>query len=200
MRATMLNQSGRMMAILIAPLCVLALAGTNINAAPASPPLETHDSLKTPPVGAVELLSGNYQSVMLRAPCPFRVFSPVEPKWRVLQGEDRITSEGMRLVVYVMNLKGVPRPSTAADREIIESLIKDEFLVAAVDFNGGRVVDHLELQKDINGLFGVFGGQWHTQQNYFTENRKKLLEYPGPNEGMSFTSFPYSGRHDRFTK
>jgi hypothetical protein len=127
---------------------------------------------------------------MLRAPCPFRVFSPVAPKWPALKGEDRITSAGMRLVVYVMNLKGIPRPGTVADRKIIEGLIQDGFLVVTIDFKGGKVQDHLELQKDINGLFCVFGGQWHTLQSYFTENRKKLLEYPGANEGMSFTSFP----------
>ncbi|NQT40098.1 MAG: hypothetical protein HQ581_21580 [Planctomycetes bacterium] len=190
----MLSNSHRMMDVVVLPLCALALTCTSINAAPASPLLETHDSLKTPPVGAVELLSGNYQSVMLRAPCPFRVFSPVEPKWRVLQGEDRITSEGMRLVVYVMNLKGIPRPSTAADRAIIEGLIEDGFLVAAVDCQGGQIKDHLQLQTDINGLFCVFGGQWHTQQSYYTENRKDLLQYPGPNDGMSFTSFPYPGK------
>ena len=194
MRATMLDKSDRMMAILIAPLCVYALTGANINAATVGSLLEAHDSLKTPPAGAVELLRGNYQSVMLRAPCPYRVFAPVEPKWRVLQDEDRITSEGMRLVVYVMNLKGIPRPSVAADRAIIEGLIKDGFLVVAVDFQGGRIKDHLQLQKDINGLFCVFGGQWHTQQSYYTENRKNLLQYPGPNDGMSFTSFPYPGK------
>ena len=50
------------------------------------------------------------------------------------------------------------------------------------------------MQKDINGLFCVFGGQWHTRQSYFTENRKMLLQYPGANEGKSFTSFPYRGK------
>ncbi len=189
----MLSNSHRMMDVVVLPLCVLALTCTSINAATANHLFETHDSLKAPPAGAVELLSGNYQSVMLDTPCPFRVFSPVAPKWPAMKGEDRIASEGMRLVVYVMNLKGMPRPSTAADRAIIEGLIKDGFLVVAVDFKGGRVVDHLELQKDINGLFCVFGGEWHTRQSYYTENRKELLEYPGPNEGISFTSFPYPG-------
>lgn len=152
-----------------------------IGAAPASPLLETHDSLGTPPEGAVELINGSYQSVMLDRPCPFRVFSPSTPGWAALEGEDRIASDGLRLVVYVMNLKGVPRPGTAADRAIMEGLIDDGFLVVAVDFKGGRMVDHLEFQKDINGLFCAFGGEWHTRQSYFTENRKKLLEYPGPN-------------------
>lgn len=156
--------------------------------------LETHASLKAPPAGAVELMAGKYQSVMLGKPFPFRVFSPLAPEWPALKGEDRIASEGMRLVVYVMNLDGVPRPGTATDRAIIEGLIEDGFLVVAVDFDGGRIKkDHLELQKDINGLFCVFGGEWHAQQSYFTGNRKTLLGYPGPNEGVSFTSFAYPG-------
>jgi hypothetical protein len=189
----MLNKSHRIMNVLIVPFCVFALTCTSINAATANDLLETHDRLKTPPAGAVELISGNYQSVMLDKPCPFRVFSPAAPKWPALKGEDRITSAGVRLVVYVMNLKGVPRPSTAADRSIIEDLIKDGFLVVTVDFKGSQVKNHLELQKDINGLFCVFGGEWHTRQSYYTENRKKLLQYPGPNKGKSFTSFPYPG-------
>lgn len=154
--------------------------------------LETYDSLKTPPRGAVELKKGNYRSVMLDKPCPFRVFSPVDPKWSTLKDEDRIASEGMRLVVYVMNLKGIARPSAADDRAIIEGLIKDGFLVVTVDFMGGRIKNHLELQKDISSLFCMFGGEWHAQQSYFTENRKTLLQYPGPNQGSSFTSFSYS--------
>jgi hypothetical protein len=190
----MRNKSHRTMALLKLPLCVVALTCTSINAATANHLLETHDRLKTPPAGAVELSSGNYQSVMLDKPCPFRVFSPVKPRWPALKGEDRIACDGMRLVVYVMNLKGIPRPSTATDRAIIEDLIRDGFLVVTVDFKGGRAKDHLELQKDINGLFCVFGGQWHTQQSYYTENRKKLLGHPGPNAGMSFTSFPHPGK------
>ncbi len=181
----------------VASLCIFSVACANLNAATANQPedalLETHGSLSTPPTGAVELLSGNYQSVMLKTPCPFRVFSPVAPKWPALKGEDRIAAEGMRLVVYVMNLKGVPRPGLSADRAIVEGLIKDGFLVVTVDFKGGRVKDHLELQKDINGLFCVFGGEWHSQQSYFTKNRKTLLQYPGPNKGMSYTSFPFPG-------
>ncbi|MFT5124127.1 MAG: hypothetical protein ACI9TH_003465 [Kiritimatiellia bacterium] len=139
-------------------------------------------------------MQGIYQSVMLDRPCPFRVFSPVNPTWPTLKGEDRIACEGVRQVVYVMNLKGVPRPGTASDRAIMDDLIKDGFLVVAVDFGGGRFKDHLEFQKDINGLFCVFGGEWHSQQSYFTRNRKKLLEFPGPNKGMSFTSYAYSSK------
>ncbi len=154
--------------------------------------LETHTSLRTAPTGAVELMNGDYQSVMLNTPCPFRVFSPIDPKWTALVDEDPIASQGMRLVVYVMNLEGMPRPSEATDREIIEDLIADGFLVVTVDFSGGRIEDNLEFQKDINGLFCVFGGEWHAQQRYYTENRKKLLQYPGPNDGTSFTSFEYS--------
>lgn len=154
--------------------------------------LETHLTLNSPPKGSVELLNGSYQSVMLHTPCPFRVFSPVNPKWPALADEEAITSEGMRLVVYVMNLKGVPRPSTATDRSIIEDLIAKGFLVVTVDFAGEKLKDHLEFQKDITGLFAVFGGQWHTEQPYFTKNRKSLLQFPGTNEGMSFTSFDYS--------
>jgi len=187
------NRSHRVRATLITPLCVYALACTGISAAPENPLLETHDSLGTPPQGSVELISGNYQSVILGTPCPFRVFSPVAPEWKTPEGEDRIASEGMRLVVYVMNLEGVPRPGTAADRAIMEGLIEDGFLVVAIDFKGGRIKDHLEWQKDINGLFCLFGGEWHTRQSYFTEHRKKLLGYPGPNEGKSFTSFPHPG-------
>jgi hypothetical protein len=87
-------------------------------------------------------------------------------------------------------LQGVPRPSTATDRSVIEDLIARSFLVVTVDFGGSQIKDHLEFQKDINGLFCAFGGEWHSQQSYFTANRKKLLEYPGP-KAMSHTSFPY---------
>ena len=118
---------------------LVALLALPVNAATVNHLLETDGSLKTPPAGAVELISGNYRSVMLDTPCPFRVFSPVAPKWPASKGEDRIACEGMRLVVYVMNLEGMPRPSTAADRAIIEGLIEDGFLVVAVDFRGGRI-------------------------------------------------------------
>lgn len=154
--------------------------------------LESHDSLRTAPTGAVELMNGNYQSVMLNTPCPYRIFSPIDPKWTAPEGEDPIASGGMRLVVYILNLKGTPRPSAATDREIIEDLIADGFLVVTVDFTGGHIEDNLEFQKDINGLFCAFGGEWHAQQSYFTENRKNLLQYPGPNDEKSFTSFEYS--------
>jgi len=154
--------------------------------------LEAHASLRDAPAGAVEVMSGNYQSIMLGKPCSFRVFSPADPKWSTDE-EHFYSSDGLRLVVYVMNLKGVPRPSKATDRSIIEGLIKSNFLVVTVDFMGGRVTDHLEWQKDVNGLFCVFGGKWHTEQPWFTRNRKDLLQYPGPNKGKSFTSFPYPG-------
>ena len=93
-----------------------------------------------------------------------------------------------------MNLKGTPCPSKATDRAIIEDLIKNNFLVVTVDFSGGRITNHLEFQKDVNGLFCVFGGKWHTERPWFTRNRKNLLQYPRPNKGMSFTSFPYPGK------
>ena len=192
-----MKKTRSLMTLLIVPLCFCRLSGAALNAATGDSRtdviLETHDSLKIPPAGAVELMSGNYQSLMLDTPCPFRVFSPVDPKWPALKGEDRIACDGMRLVVYVMNLKGLQRASAAADRAIIEGLIGAGFLVVTVDFAGGRIKNHLELQKDINGLFCVFGGEWHTRQSYFTKNRKTLLQYPGPNAGMSFTSFSYSG-------
>ncbi len=38
--------------------------------------LEAHASLRDAPAGAVEVKTGNYQSVMLGRPCTFRVFSP----------------------------------------------------------------------------------------------------------------------------
>ena len=80
--------------------------------------LEAHASLKDAPAGAVEVMTGNYQSVMLGKPCPFRVFSPADPKWSTDE-EHFNSSDGLRLVVYVMNLKGAPRPSKATDRAII---------------------------------------------------------------------------------
>lgn len=192
-----MSRSRSILKVLIIALCCCVLSCTNINTTTIDQQedhlLETHNSLKTPLAGAVELMNGNYQSVMFGTPCPFRVFSPVAPKWSPLKaGESKITSEGMRLVVYVVNLKGIPRPSAASDRAIMEDLIKEGFLVVAVDFGGGRFKNHLEFQKDINALFCVFGGEWHSQQSYFTENRKKLLEFPSPNKGMSFTSFDYS--------
>ena len=153
-------------------------------------PLETYNSLATVPAGAVELINGNYQSVMLKKTCPFRVFSPIDPKWPMRNPKTITCSEGMRLVVYVMNLKGVPRPSEATDREVIEGLIKDSFLVVAVDFSGGKFKGHLEMQKDITGLFCMFGGSWHAKD--FTQNRKNLLEYPGPNAGVSYSEFNYA--------
>jgi hypothetical protein len=153
---------------------------------------ETYTSLATTPAGAVELTNGVYQSLMLKQPCSFRVFSPVDPKWPVYNPKDDMASDGMRLVVYVLNLNGVPRPSAASDREIIEGLIKDGFLVVTVDFAGGQFINHLEMQKDINSLFCVFGGFWHTQQSWYLQNRKTLLGYPGPNVGMSYTQFNYS--------
>ena len=181
---------------LIIALCLGAVACIGSGASSADGQskalAETYDSLATAPAGAVELTKGVYQSVMLKQPCSFRVFSPLDPKWPAFDIKDDMGSDGMRLVVYVMNLSGVPRPSAASDREVIEGLIKDNFLVVAVDFAGGRVKDHLELQKDINGLFCVFGGIWHSKQSYFTQNRKTLLEYPGPNAGMSYTAFNYS--------
>ena len=148
---------------------------------------ETYDTLATTPAGAVELTNGIYQSVMLKKPCPYRIFSPINPKWPKLLNKNDMASEGMPLVVYVMNLNGVPRPSAASDRVIIEDLIKNGFLVATVDFSGGQIVNPLEMQKDINALFGVFGGDWHAGV-FYTKNRRALLEYPGINKDIRYKS------------
>ncbi|MFP6906976.1 MAG: hypothetical protein VCG02_17280 [Verrucomicrobiota bacterium] len=178
----------------LSPCLLLSACRSIENAGPqrTDAVLEGHASLKDAPAGAVEVMTGKYQSVMLGKPCPFRVFSPATPKWSTDE-EHFHSSDGLRLVVYVMNLKGVPRPSKAPDRAIIKDLIKNNFLVVTVDFAGGQVTDHLEWQKDVNGLFCVFGGKWHTEQRWFTQNRKDLLQYPGPNKGASFTSFPHPG-------
>ena len=193
---TIIEMKTKLTNCLILALCLCTASGIGSSTAKAASPsaefAETYDSLATGPAGAVELMKGVYQSVMLKQSCSFRVFSPIDPKWPAFNIKDDMGSEGMRLVVYVMNLAGVPRPSAASDREVIEGLIKDDFLVVAVDFAGGRVKDHLELQKDINGLFCVFGGIWHSKQGYFTQNRKTLLEYPGPNADQSYTSFDYT--------
>ena len=176
-------------------LCLITISSKGKNSVKVSGQsnkAETYKSLAIAPSGAIELTNGVYQSLMLKQPCSFRVFSPVDPKWPVYNPKDDMASAGMRLVVYVMNLNGVPRPSAATDREIIEGLIKDSFLVVTVDFAGGQFKDHLEMQKDINSLFCLFGGIWHTTRFWFTQNRKNLLEYPGPNGGMSYTDFNYS--------
>ncbi|MFT5131167.1 MAG: hypothetical protein ACI8W8_004803 [Rhodothermales bacterium] len=142
--------------------------------------LETHASLQAAAAGSVQVMETSYHSIMLGTALPVRAFSPKNPTWEAVGDGSTITSAGMRLVIYVMNLQGVPRPSAADDRKIIEDLIKDDFLVLTVDFGGAQMKTHLDLQKDISGLFCAFGGKWHTRQSYFTVNRKKLLDHPGP--------------------
>ena len=189
-----MNKTHRWAKRILMLLCICTLLSISINTLLAQDQggrlAETYDTLKNVPAGAVELTNGIYQSVMLKKPCPFRVFSLIDPKWPAHNPKAVTESEGMRLVVYVMNLSGVPRPSAASDREVIEGLIKDGFLVVAVDFSGGRVKSPLDLQKDITGLFCMFGGSWHAKD--FKQNRMTLLEYPGPNAGMSFSEFNYS--------
>lgn len=124
---------------------------------------------------------------MLDRTCPFKGFSPLAPRWATDKERSPEIGTGMRLVVYVLNLDGPSRSTSVSDRQIIEEMIRDNFLVVTVDFGGGRLVDHLEFQKDINGLFFAFGGEWPTLQRWYTDNRKSLLEYPGPNTGLSFT-------------
>ena len=195
-RDSNMNKTHRWAKRILMLLCICTLLSISINTLLAQDQggrlAETYDTLKNVPAGAVELTNGIYQSVMLKKPCPFRVFSPIDPKWPALIDKNDIPSKGMNLIVYVMNLNGVPRPSAAPDRLIIEDLIKDGFLVVAVDFAGGKIVNPLEMQKDINGMFCMFGGEWNAQQGYFTKNRKTLLEYPSPNAGSSYTSFDYS--------
>ena len=140
----MLSNSHRMMDVVVLPLCVLALTCTSINAATANHLFETHDSLKAPPAGAVELLSGNYQSVMLDTPCPFRVFSPVAPKWPAMKGEDRIAllaSFGANAKPYLPQLK-------AAIENELESEAESEGFTKDVPLSKpqiAKVVQEIEL-------------------------------------------------------
>jgi len=172
---------------MLIPCLVVTACGVSPNIAKTTT-LETLQSLAHTPAGAVELTQGAYQSLMLGKDCGFRVFSPVAPYWTTRQDKKR--PDGMRLVVYVMNIDGVPRKSLASDREIIEELIRDNFLVVAVDFGGGAYAGHLEMQKDIHALFMVFCGRVHDNR-WVTESRKALLDYPGPNSDLSFASYPY---------
>ena len=154
---------------------------------------ETFNSLATAPVGAVEMTNGVFQSLMLKKSCSYRVFSPINPTWKIpFFSKDVMASEGMRLVVYVMNLNGAARPSAASDLEIIQSLIKDSFIVVTIDYAGAQLTTPLEMHKDITHLFCMFGGHWNSLQNDFTQNRKTLLEFPGPNAGVYFDTFNYA--------
>jgi len=158
--------------------------------------LETYESLSETPKGAVEVVNGEFKSITFDKSLPYRIFSPEKPdckKWdpnAPSKHKPTLAQEGMRLVVYVINLKGVPRPGSASDREIIEGLIKDNLLVVAVDYKGEHFEDHLEFQKDINKLFFTFGGKQNSIQGSLS--RKNLLEMGGEWSNSSFfASFPF---------
>lgn len=157
--------------------------------------LETYESLSETPKGAVEVVNGEFKSITFDKSLPYRIFSPEKPdckKWdpnAPSKHKPTLAQEGMRLVVYVINLKGVPRPGSASDREIIEGLIKDNLLVVAVDYKGEHFEDHLGFQKDINKLFFTFGGKQNKFQGSL--NRKNLLEGGDWNNSSFFASFPF---------
>ena len=157
--------------------------------------LETYESLSETPKGALEVVNGEFKSITFDKSLPYRIFSPEKPdckKWNAnapSKHKPTLAQEGMRLVVYVINLKGVPRPGSASDREIIEGLIKDNLLVVAVDYKGEHFEDHLEFQKDINKLFFTFGGKQNKFQGSL--NRKNLLEGGDWNNSLFFASFPF---------
>lgn len=157
--------------------------------------LETYESLSETPKGAVEVVNGEFKSITFDKSLPYRIFSPEKPdckKWdpnAPSKHKPTLAQEGMRLVVYVINLKGVPRPGSASDREIIEGLIKDNLLVVAVDYKGENFEDHLGFQKDINKLFFTFGGKQNKFQGSL--NRKNLLEGGDWNNSSFFASFPF---------
>jgi len=160
---------------------------------------ETFESLATPPKGGVEVAKGDFCSSLLNKEVPYRVFSPENPTWkkeeqRFSQRKNIYLPQGMPMAIYVLSIETlVPRPSSASDREIIEDLIKRQFLVATVDFFDAKVIDHEEWSRDLNALIHVFGGSEHISSEWYTENRKKFLNLPGPNEGREMLSFSVNG-------
>jgi hypothetical protein len=161
---------------------------------------EPHLGLSAAPVGSVEVANGTFPSIALNHSLRYRVFSPASPSWPPEYNHTDVDSgsDGMRIVVYVMNLTGVPRPSKASDTAIIQGLIQDGFLVAVVDYEGARIQDPLVFQKDVCLLYFSFGGNLHFPGS---SNYMKLMEMRGPYGGWSswwhdadrFSSFPFPG-------
>lgn len=189
--------------LLVVLILILPLSGCVSNATTKSADAdtgqrETHESLATPPKGAVELVQSHYYSSLLKKEVPYRVLSPENPIWEKVEHRPNKTDipEGMPLAIYVLNIKTpAPRPSSTSDRKIIEDLLKRQFLVVTVDFAGAEIHDHQEWAKDINGLTHVFGATSYLDSIWYSENRKKFLNLPGPNKGREITSFTFNGEN-----
>ena len=148
------------------------------------------------PAGSVEVASGTFPSIALNHSLEYRVYSPESPSWPPEYNPSTPEYNGMRIVVYVMNLTGVPRPSKASDTSIIRGLIQGGFLVTVVNYEGARVQDPLVFQNDVCLLYYAFGGNQSTfVAAHGNDNCQQLMEINGPSwrEADFFSSFPFPG-------